>query len=344
MFRAKKNYTLGGYIILLAAPSPHRHRHATSSPMEEPRRKFRLNAKNLFLTWPRNNISSEVILNKLIDLFGIESVSYICVAEEEHQDGTPHLHAVVCLKTACNIRDVAKLDEVGGKHGNYQCCRKVKDVYAYVKKGGNFVERGEPPLIITGTKSDNVAQRIREGGSLDSVEEMDPGFFLQNMQKITQYYNWMTHKKQRQLEPRPPLIISSWKFRFEVGMPRHFKQKQYWIWGPRNTGKTSFVLDLVAQGFRGYDMPKNNYWNDYSDEAYDFAYIDEFKGQLTVTFLNEFLQGSPMKLRGRYNDVIKKKNLPVFILSNFDPYGCYENFKSGELDPLVGRLHIIRTE
>lgn len=91
-------------------------------------------------------------------------------------------------------------------------------------------------------------------------------------------------------------------------------------------------------------MPKNNYWNDWLDGAYDFAYIDEFKGQLPITLLNEFLQGSPMKLRGRYSDVQKENNLPVFILSNFDPYGCYDKCTRSEIEPLAERVHIIYTQ
>lgn len=311
---------------------------------EEPKRKFRLNAKNLFLTWPRNNVSSGVILNRCMDLFGADNVSYICVAEEEHQDGTPHLHAVVCLKKPCDIRDVARLDSVGGKHGNYQSARKVKDVYEYVRKGGNFVEKGTPPLIITGTKADNVSKLLRSGASLEQAEEMDPGYFMQNLVRITNYHQWISVKKLKENPKRPPLQITNWKFTFEIGFPRVFKQKQYWIVGQPNTGKTTFILELIESGFNGYNMPKNNYWNDWEDDAYDFAYIDEFKGQLPITLLNEFLQGSPVKLRGRYTDVQKRKNLPVFILSNFDPYGCYENCKKSEVDPLVERLHIIFTK
>lgn len=311
---------------------------------DEPKRKFRLNAKNLFLTWPRNTVSSGTILNRCMDLFGADNVSYICVAEEEHADGTPHLHAVVCLKKPCDIRNVAQLDSVGGKHGNYQSCRKIKDVYTYVRKGGNFVEQGTPPLVITGTKADNISQLLRNGGSLEQAEEMDPGYFLQHLTRITTYHQWIQTKKLKTRVVRPPLVITNWKFTFEIGFPREFKQKQYWIVGPPNTGKTTFIIQLIEQGFVGYNMPKNNYWNDYND-GYDFAYIDEYKGQLPITLLNEFLQGGPeVKLPGRYADVVKRKNIPVFILSNFDPIGAYKNLTKTEIDPLIERLHIVFTQ
>lgn len=308
---------------------------------EEPRRKFRLNAKNLFLTWPKNDADAGDVLNKICDLFGADNVSYVCVSHEDHEDGTPHLHAVVCLKKACDIRNVATLDAVTGKHGNYQSARNVKDVYAYVRKGGDFCERGTPPQICIGKKSDAIAQSIREGKPLDSVEEMDPGYFMQHLTKIQVYHKWTQIKKQRLQTRPPPLVYSNWGFKFEINFPREFKQKQYWIVGPPNTGKTTFINDLLGLQYRGYIMPKNNYWNDWDDDAYDFAYIDEYKGQLPITLLNEFLQGSKMKLQGRYSDVEKNRNIPVFILSNFDPIGAYKNSAKTEVDPLISRLHII---
>ena len=51
-----------------------------------------------------------------------------------------------------------------------------------------------------------------------------------------------------------------------------------------------------------------------------------------------------MKLPGRYADVVKRKNIPVFILSNFDPIGAYKNLTKTEIDPLIERLHIVFTQ
>ena len=60
----------------------------------------------------RNNVDSGVIINRCMDLFGADNISYICVAEEDHEDGTPHLHALVCLKKPADIRNVANLDTI----------------------------------------------------------------------------------------------------------------------------------------------------------------------------------------------------------------------------------------
>lgn len=325
-------------LILLGAPSDHRNRMT-----EEPRRKFRLNAKNLFLTWPKNNVDSGTILNRIMEKFGVDNVSYVCVSEEEHADGSPHLHAVVCLKKPCDIRNVATLDEVGGKHGNYQSARNVKDVYEYVRKGGNFKEQGTPPQICMQKKSDTFAQSLRSGSSLEQVEEMDPAYFMLHQRAIKEYQTFCVMKKLKSTPRPPPLLINQWKNSFELGFSREFKQKQYWIYGKPNTGKTTFILDIIHSGFKGYIIPTNNDHADYDDNAYDFAYIDEFKGSLTIQFLNEFLQGSPMKLNAKFGSRQKNRNIPVFILSNFPPEEVYQNVGEISMNALLTRIHVINT-
>lgn len=311
---------------------------------EEPKRKFRLNAKNLFLTWPKNNVDAGTILNRITDKFGIDNISYVCVSEEEHEDGSPHLHAVVCLKKPCDIRNVATLDEVGGKHGNYQSARNVKQVFDYVRKGGNFVEKGTPPQVCLQKKSDLFAQSLRSGSSLEQVEELDPAYFMLNLKKLTEYQTFIAMKKQKMLQRPCPLVHTEWKTSFEVGFSRTFKQKQYWIHGPPNTGKTSFILNLIQHGFRGFIIPTNNDFADWDDNAYDFAYIDEFKGALTIQFLNEFLQGSPMRLNAKFGSRQKNINIPVFILSNFEPAQVFQNVQPVSLNSLLCRIHVISTE
>lgn len=335
----KKIFPKAGYIILLAGPSDHRNRMT-----EEPKRKFRLNAKNLFLTWPKNDVDSGTVLNKIVETFGMDNVSYVCVSEEEHEDGSPHLHAVVCLKKPCDVRNVKTLDDIGGKHGNYQSARNVKDVYTYVRKGGKFVEHGTPPKICVEKISETVAQSLRNGGSLDSVEEMDPAYFMLHQRQIKEYAQFVEMKKRKTAPKPPPLFYNSWGYCFELGVPREFKQKQYWICGPPNTGKTSMIMSFLDTGFRGFIIPTNNDFAEWDDDGYDFAYIDEFKGSLTIQFLNEFLQGSPMMLNAKFGSRSKKKNIPVFIISNFEPQQVYQNVNQVSMQALLTRIQIIQTK
>jgi len=310
---------------------------------DEPRRKFRINAKNLFLTWPKNDMDPAEVMNKLIERFTLENVSYVCVSEEKHADGTPHIHAVVCLKEKTDIKNANDLDSVGGKHGNYQAAKKVRDVVQYVQKGGKFVEHGECPKEAKGKITSLVSEAIRSGQSLDKVDEMDSGFFMMHQRQIKEYYQFQQLKKLKETPPRPPLIMSRWKHVFYIGFGRFHKEKQYWIVGPTNTGKTGLVLELLADGFRGFLIPSNNDFSEF-DDYYDFAYYDEFKGQLSLQFLNMWLEGVPMHLNTKGGSKKKTRNIPTFILSNFLPSQCYPTEPMSIIATLETRVFIINTQ
>lgn len=308
------------------------------------RRKLRINAKNLFLTYPKNDNEPQDVMNRIVEHFGMSNISYICVSQEEHEDKSLHLHACVCLKSKVDIKDASGvMEEWGGKNGNYQSARSVRDVLQYVKKGGVFVEAGIPPTAAKQKISSQVAEGVRSGQSLDQLDEMDPGYFMMNMKRIQEYHCLHLKKKLRSQEPRPPLIYHKWGVCIELGIARVHKQKQYWIFGPPDTGKTSLVLDLLQEGFRGFQIPENNDFSAY-DGYYDFAYIDEFNGQLTVQFLNKWLEGTPMWLNTKGGSVEKSKNIPTFIISNLPPDRVYWKCPQEVLTALLARLIIIQTK
>lgn len=86
-------------------------------------------------------------------------------------------------------------------------------------------------------------------------------------------------------------------------------------------------------------------WLDGFDNDYDLVVIDEFKGQKTIQFLNEFLQGSRMTLKQKGKQYLKEKNVPVIILSNFRLDECYPKAHlDNRLDTLACRLEIIEVE
>lgn len=308
------------------------------------RRKLRINAKNLFLTYPKNDNEPQDVMNKIIEHFGMENISYICVGQEEHQDKSLHLHACVCLKAKVDIKDAGPLLEAwGGKNGNYQNTRSVRDVLQYCQKGGKYVEAGIPPTAAKQKISSQVAEGVRNGQSLEQLDEMDPGYFMMNMKRIKDYHDLHSRKKLKSQPPRAPLILHRWKICIEIGLPRVHKQKQYWIHGPPDTGKTSLVLDLLQEGFRGFQIPENNDFSAY-DDLYDFAYIDEFTGQLPAHFLNKWLEGTHMWLNTKGGSVEKRKNLPTFIISNLPPDRVYWKIPQEILTALLARLIVIQTK
>lgn len=92
---------------------------------------FRLSAKNLFLTYP-NCGAKHACFTFLQEKFP-DTLKYLVVAQETHQSGEPHLHAVVCLSRKTNFKRPDCLD-FGGFHGNYRAARDLEASITYCKK------------------------------------------------------------------------------------------------------------------------------------------------------------------------------------------------------------------
>lgn len=122
---------------------------------------FRLNAVNLFLTYPQCPIPKDTMLELLQSKLNIKG--YI-IGQEQHQDGQLHLHCYLNLHSKYDARNPNCLDVVHNGvvyHGNYQSARNVTAVMEYCRKDGNFIEAG-------------VAQtRLTWGECLDSAKDAD---------------------------------------------------------------------------------------------------------------------------------------------------------------------------
>lgn len=122
---------------------------------------------------------------------------------------------------------------------------------------------------------------------------------------------------------------------------RVMKEKQLWISSEPNCQKTTFVLAL-EKFFKTYWMPFEDFDDFYSDDMYDMAVFDEFKGQRTLQWMNLWLQGSPMVVRFKGGQYFKMLNIPTIILSNFEPDQAYHNLPPLSIKALLSRLLVVR--
>lgn len=105
---------------------------------------FRCDAKHFFLTYPQaDGIQSKEELMEFLQEKR-PSAHYICVAQERHQDGNTHYHAVISHQRRFNCRDDRFFD-FKGQHPNIQACKHLGKSINYCQKDGDFVEFGELP-------------------------------------------------------------------------------------------------------------------------------------------------------------------------------------------------------
>ncbi len=320
--------------------------------------------KKWFLTFPQCLQSKELVLTRI--LFKFPNLKWVIVAHEKGKDGkNPHLHCVFWLKKMVRYRDPHFWDFVAQKHGNYQIPKDIVKVVKYVTKENNYVSHGiDVPTWLKSHQTKNgasfelVAKLMQEGKSLEALDDLHPGMVARNLQKLEKYQQFLQSKKRKaaakELEIWKALDIGQMDLDFrELGLwmnknlngsLRPMKMKQLWLWGCTNLGKTTLVLNLMKT-HRIYWVPMEvAHLDNYSDEDYDLIVLDEFKAQKSITWMNEFVQGTPKLVFRRYRSYLKTKNLPVIVLSNYSVEGAYSKvhmFNPERLNSIKGRFNVI---
>lgn len=106
---------------------------------------FRCNAKNFFLTYPQAvNIETKDELLQFL-LSRRQSVAYLIVAKELHEDGNQHYHAMIQYSKRFDLRD-DKYFDYKGHHPNIQKVKSVDATKVYIKKDEDYIEYGGSTL------------------------------------------------------------------------------------------------------------------------------------------------------------------------------------------------------
>jgi len=95
---------------------------------------FKFQARKVFLTYPRSNLTKDELYTELHAAHPIK-LAYICI--ENHEDGTPHLHAAITFEKKIVTRRPDVFD-VQGFHPNIQAVRNWNASVNYVKKDKDY--------------------------------------------------------------------------------------------------------------------------------------------------------------------------------------------------------------
>lgn len=318
---------------------------------------FRMNAKQFMLTFPQCDTKKETVVERIDEKWKDDIKGYV-VSEEKHKDGTPHLHVFLQFHNKKNFKTASCFDFLTGQHGDYEVAKSLSGAVTYCIKDGNFLAKGldldKIKKARKGKISDSIARRVQDGETLAQIAETEPGFCMINKRKIEDYASWVTceRSKRNKIDWIVPsldgltdsnLKIAEWISK-NIRQTRAFKAPQLYIHGPRNLGKTSLV-EWLEKSLSVYHMPMTEEFYDLYADDFDIVVLDEFKGQKTIQFLNQFLQGSPMPIRKKGSQAMKYKNLPVVILSNYSLSECYvKACNDGRLSTLECRLEIVEID
>nr|ADR79365.1 C1 [Tobacco curly shoot virus] len=112
-----------------------------------PPNKFRINAKNYFLTYPHCSLTKEEALSQLKNLETPTNKLFIRICRELHEDGSPHLHVLIQFegKFQCKNQrffDLTSPTRSAHFHPNIQGAKSSTDVKTYMEKDGDVLDYG----------------------------------------------------------------------------------------------------------------------------------------------------------------------------------------------------------
>ena len=240
----------------------------------------------------------------------------------------------------------------------------MKQAIEYVMKDGNFITYGNLPKGFSETGpekkvkvGDSVIKLLDDGATPEVVRKTFPLYWMMHNKKITEYYNAVQAEAQAKLLPKFPGFVVPSPIADPYGhavatwindnfmKPRSHKQLQLWVCGPPNIGKTHIAMQL-KEYFQIYEPARNsNYYDGFSEDVHKAIIFDEFKGNKTITEMNQLVEGTDMLLHARYAFVrksAKKGNCPVIVFSNFTPKEAYPNVTDQALAPLLVRFKVVQ--
>jgi len=295
---------------------------------------FRLQAKNFFLTWPQCDEPKELALECIIQQFG-DDLDYAVVAEEDHKDGTPHLHAILALKEKLRIRSSTWFDFITGKHGNYQTQRSPVANMQYVVKGCRYVQVGINVVDFlnahgkkTNTKATRVAQMIVEGSTLADLLEQEPGFVLANKRKIEDLVSWVSQKRFRSSmgdEFKRGFGFRPWQQQVIKKLNEQTNRQVLWVWDSvGKTGKntlTRYILThyraFLSVGGKSEDIA--HAFRSSSDiQVAVFNFTRDKQSFINYSVLENFKDGNLFSPKYE-SSMLFFKPCKVIVFANFEP-------------------------
>jgi len=223
---------------------------------------FRLNARNLFLTYPKCTLELSEAFNQLkLKLSNLIIEDYI-ISREFHADGTPHLHAYLKLNKPLNTYnplylDLSKEQEIF--HGKYESAKKPNNVIEYILK--SVADKNDPNVIFSNNLSNRIDLlgnfmslgqtliKLAKNGdinkALELYEKEKPLEFIKNHNSI--------EKSLRQLNLRSKGFNTMFKYgdyiipdELKALLDNYNKGKTLVLIGSPGSGKTQMILSFLA--------------------------------------------------------------------------------------------------
>lgn len=217
--------------------------------------KFRLQTKNIFLTYSKCELPKQSLAAFLQEKL---SIDYLCIAQEHHEDGSLHLHALVTTKNKVDIRD-CKYFDAWDFHPKIESARDSDYVRTYIlKEDKEPLEIGE----YVGNSKRAVMKKLSETKEKNELIINNP---LHNLVK-TGHISIYSYKQLSECKKLYELDILKSEQKLVV------ERTCLWIYGEPGSGKSWAARHNF--GDRVYTKSQDQWWQGYNGEP--VVCIDDF--------------------------------------------------------------------
>nr|WHF59404.1 replication associated protein [Horsegram yellow mosaic virus] len=310
-------------------------------------RRFAINAKNYFLTYPRCPLTKEDTLEQLLDLSTPVNKKIHSHLPRAYENGEPHLHVLLQFEGKFHTRNQRFFDLVSSTrsthfHPNIQAAQSCSDVKQYMEKDGDVLDHGTFQIdgrSARGGKqsaNDAYAEALNCGSksqALDILKEKAPKDY------ILQFHNLNCNLNKIFISPiqayvspysidtfnRVPEYISSWaseNVRDPAARPE--RPISIVIEGDSRTGKTMWARALGPHNYLCGHLDlndkifSNEAWYNVIDDV-DPHYLKHFKEFMGAQrdWQSNVKYGKPTHIKG---------GIPTIFLCNPGPKSSYKEY------------------
>nr|WOL23816.1 C1 [Tomato yellow leaf curl virus]WOL23978.1 C1 [Tomato yellow leaf curl virus] len=316
-----------------------------------PPKRFQINCKNYFLTYPKCSLTKEEALSQLKNLETPTNKKYIKVCRELHENGEPHLHVLIQFegKFKCQNQrffDLVSPSRAAHFHPNIQGAKSSSDVKSYVDKDGDTVDWGEFQIDGRSARggqqsaNDAYAAALNSGSKSEAlriIKELIPKDY------ILQFHNLNSNLDRIFQEPPAPYISPFLSSSFnqvpdelEVWVSENVLSSAARPWRPNSiviegdsrTGKTMWARSLGPHNYLCGHLdlsPKvysNDVWYNVIDDV-DPHYLKHFKEFMGAQrdWQSNTKYGKPIQIKG---------GIPTIFLCNPGPTSSYREYLDEE--------------
>lgn len=287
--------------------------------------KFQLDGQRFLLTWPKSDqYTPQIIWKHIKDLF-THVPEYAVICQEVHKDGLNHHHAVIIY----NKRIRMKANPFGfiDAKCNVKYLKYQKDVIKaikYVKKDGNYIEKGEIPDY---ARKMDKREKIFYCLSHTDIECIDSGQY--SFSELTKLQ----------------AIRNMWYCEWPQFKPRTVE----WYYGGTGTGKTRMAWETLLSKYQLHDIwcssgKLDPFFIGYTNQR--GVILDDLRpGSIRFELLLRILDGYPVHVNVKGSHAMWLAE-HIIITAPVQPGEMYVNRETGQewdhLDQLLRRIGEVR--